>query len=145
MWGVYGRGGRSGAFRGVDLSRGAVEVKGGLGYGLFAVLCVELRLIVAFRMKHTRGCSSVFWCSTMGALVTEAFSFAAAGLRDLVALWYSLVPLEASDLESSTIAVVRWRGGAIASRSSRLEGYWNGGVFQCLGFELRGFWEGQII
>lgn len=81
----------------------------------------------------------------MGALVTEAFSFAAAGLRDLVALWYSLVPLEASDLESSTIAVVRWRGGAIASRSSRLEGYWNGGVFQCLGFELRGFWEGQII
>lgn len=36
--------------------------------------------------KHTRGCSSM-WCSTTGALVTEAFSFAAAGLRDLVALW----------------------------------------------------------
>ena len=65
-------------------------------------------------MKLTRGCSSACWLSTTGALVIEAFSFAAAGLRDLVALWYSLVPLEASDLESSTIAVVRWRGGAIA-------------------------------
>ena len=43
-----------------------------------------------------------------------------AGLRDLD-FGYSLVPLEASDLESSTIAVVRWRGGAIASRSSRLD------------------------
>jgi hypothetical protein len=72
--------------------------------------------------------------------VTETFSFAAAGLRDLVDFWYSLVPLEASDLESSTIAVVRWRGGAIASRSSRLEGYWNGGVVQCLGSGLIGCW-----
>jgi hypothetical protein len=28
--------------------------------------------------------------------------------------------------------VVRWRGGAIASRSSKLEGYRNGGAVQCL-------------
>lgn len=35
-----------------------------------------------------------------------------AGLRDLD-FGYSLVPLEASDLESSCIAVVRWRGGAM--------------------------------
>lgn len=37
-----------------------------------------------------------------------------AGLRDL-GLGYSLVPLEASDLESSCIAAVRWRGGAIVN------------------------------
>ena len=30
---------------------------------------------------------------------------------------YSLVPLEASDLESSTIAAVRWRGGAMICRA----------------------------
>jgi hypothetical protein len=29
----------------------------------------------------------------------------------------SRVPLEASDLESSTIAAVRWRGGAMVSRA----------------------------
>lgn len=86
-------------------------------------VAIDRSLTISFRMKLTRGCSSACWLSTTGALVIKAFSFAAAGLRDLVALWYSLVPLEASDLESSTIAVVRWRGGAIASRSSRLEGY----------------------
>ena len=63
--------------------------------------------------KLTRGCSS--GSALTGALVTEAFSFAApVFLFGAVAL-YSRVPLDASDRESSAIAAARWRGGAIAN------------------------------
>lgn len=70
---------------------------------------------------------------TAGTLVIEALSLAvAAALRFGAALLYSRVPLEASDLESSTIAAVRWRGGAMAgtagvgrrkSRTNAVNGY----------------------
>lgn len=64
-------------------------------------------------MVHTLGCSSAM-SGLAGALVTGALSLFAAVLRlFMVALLYSRVPLEASDLESSKIAVVRWRGGAM--------------------------------
>lgn len=67
----------------------------------------------------TLGCWSSTSCG-IGALVTDAFSLAAPvfllfGAVDL----YSLVPLEASDLESSTMAVVRWRGGAMVRKAQR--------------------------
>jgi hypothetical protein len=55
-------------------------------------------------------------CSVVkGALVTEAFSLAAVPVFRLFGalVLSSRVPLEASDLESSTIAAVRWRGGAM--------------------------------
>lgn len=68
---------------------------------------------------HTLGSS----CST-GALVTD---LSLAGLRDLV-FGYSLVPLEASDLESSCIAVVRWRGGAMVDFWGLWEWDWIWGV-----------------
>lgn len=53
----------------------------------------------------------------IGALVTGALSLEAlAGLRLLGAVaLYSRVPLEASDLESSTSAAARWRGGAMGA------------------------------
>jgi hypothetical protein len=64
-------------------------------------------------MVHTLGCSSAT-SALAGALVTGALSLFAPVLRLFVAvLLNSRVPLEASDLESSTIAVVRWRGGAM--------------------------------
>jgi hypothetical protein len=44
-WGVCERGGRSGGCRGVGQSRGAVESKRVLVYGLLTVLCAELGLI----------------------------------------------------------------------------------------------------
>lgn len=72
-------------------------------------------------MVHTLGCSSAT-SVLAGALVTAAFSLFAAVLRLLVVVLNSFVPLEASDLESSTIAVVRWRGGAmicVARREGR--------------------------
>ena len=70
--------------------------------------------------------------SSAGALVMD-LSF--AGLRDL-GLGYSLVPLDASDLESSCIAAVRWRGGAIVN------GFGDPcGVRGCDGRELVNGWD----
>lgn len=71
------------------------------------------------RSGLTLGCWSSTSCG-IGALVTDAFSLAPPvfllfGAVDL----YSLVPLEASDLESSTMAVVRWRGGAMVRKAQR--------------------------
>lgn len=64
-------------------------------------------------MVHTLGCSSVT-SALAGALVTGALSLFAPVFRlFVVVLLNSRVLLEASDLESSTIAVVRWRGGAM--------------------------------
>ena len=54
-WEVCGRGGRSGGFRGEGLSRGAIERKRGLVYGLLTVLCVALRLINLFRDETYSG------------------------------------------------------------------------------------------
>lgn len=55
----------------------------------------------------------------MGALVTEVLSLAAVPVFRLFGalVLNSRVPLEASDLESSTSAAVRWRGGAMVSRA----------------------------
>lgn len=57
-------------------------------------------------------------CSAViGALVTETLSLAAVVVFRLfgAVVLNSRVPLEASDLESSTIAAVRCRGGAMVS------------------------------
>ena len=69
---------------------------------------------------RTLGCSSDCSCIT-GALVIDIFSLdTTAALRLLGAVdLYSLVPLEASDLESSTIAAARWRGGAMVPMAQR--------------------------
>lgn len=87
-------------------------------------LCMGLRSSVRFFPlpflcpvcgRHTLGCSSAGWSWLTGALVAGAFSFAGpVVLRFGAVLLYSLAPLDASDLESSTRAAVRWRGGAMA-------------------------------
>lgn len=70
------------------------------------------------------GCSVV-----IGALVTEALSLAAVAVFRLfgAVVLNSRVPLEASDLESSTMAAVRWRGGAMVSgtRWKAWTGHWS--------------------
>lgn len=87
---------------------------------LFSVLCMGCGLVVVSSAPyawcgHTLGCSSAGWSWLTGALVTGALSFAGpVVLRFGAVLLYSLAPLDASDLESSTRAAVRWRGGAMA-------------------------------
>lgn len=70
---------------------------------------------------RTRGCSWAAFSAVLGTLVTEAFSLAAAPVFRLLGalVLNSRVPLEASDLESSTMAAVRWRGGAMVQGGSQ--------------------------